>query len=259
MRHHDKARRLMARMAGGNAGHFKFLGTCDGIPVESPGDCKRGLKIKKKLGQGDVGVAWEIEPGAQTSAIHTAMSAKGNYVLKEVLIRSAAEYEQFSNEICIGKYLGDLKVAPRIYDSWICHAHGTGNTQQYHVTGYYVMDKMAQIWDKAYPSADPNKNDNRPAPKAMEVKLLKALETMVKAGIIHQDCHPGNIGILANGQVVLFDFGFSLWSVDPITLPETVLMSQLYIVLEHYHKEIMYESYLYDIIYKIRQNKYKIR
>jgi predicted unusual protein kinase regulating ubiquinone biosynthesis (AarF/ABC1/UbiB family) len=92
----------------------------------------------------------------------------------------------------------------------------------------------------------------------MEKKLVKVLETMIKAGIIHQDCHPGNIGILKDGRVVLFDFGFAIFSSEKMSQPETILMSQLYMVLEHYDKKIMYDSYLYDVIYQIRQNKYKI-
>lgn len=264
---HEKARKLLTKMAGGNASsmrpvgtaklQFRFIGTCDGIPVVSAGDCKRGLKIKKELGRGDVGVAYEIEPGDQAASINAAMSPNGNYVLKEVKIQSAAELEQFSNEICIGKYLGDIKVAPRIYDSWLCRP--AGSTAQFPITGYYVMDKIAQIWENAFPSKSAKAKDNRPAPRDAEVKLVKALETMVKAGIIHQDCHPGNIGILADGRVILFDFGFSIWSKEQITLPETVLMSQLYIVLEQYNKDVMFESYLYDVIYDIRQNKYRIR
>jgi tRNA A-37 threonylcarbamoyl transferase component Bud32 len=224
--------------------------------ISAPAKCKRGLKIIKELGRGDVGIAYEIEPGAQANSISTAMNPDGKYVLKEVRIANEHEMRQFSSEICIGKYLGELKIAPRIYDCWVCAK--SENTSQYPVTGYYIMDKMEKIWDKEYPSNSDNKIPLRPAPLEMEKKLVKVLETMVKAGIIHQDCHPGNIGILKDGRVVLFDFGFAIFSHEKMTQPETILMSQLYMVLEHYDKPIMYDSYLYDVIYQIRQNKYKI-
>lgn len=241
---------------------FRFIGkceTCNDLVVQSPDQCKMGLKIVKELGRGDVGIAYEIEPGTQAQSIHSAMSAKGKYVLKEILIQNEVEMKQFSNEICIGKYLGELGIAPRIYDCWVCNTAATQNVH-YPVKGYYVMDKMEKIWEKEYPSNSEKSGQKaiHPAPLAMEKKLVKVLEMMVKSGIIHQDCHPGNIGILGDGRVVLFDFGFSIFSHEKMTQPETVLMSQLYIVLEQYDREIMYDSYLYDVIYQIRQNKYKI-
>ena len=239
---------------------FRFLGRCETCEhvVAAPAKCKRGIKVVKELGRGDVGVAYEIEPGSQASSIHAAMTPHGNYVLKEVRIANEQEMQQFSNEICIGKYLGELKIAPRIYDCWVCTGSESETTPKYPVTGYYIMDKIEKIWDKEYPSDSTEGKPVRPSPREMERKLVKVLETMVKAGIIHQDCHPGNIGILKNGQVVLFDFGFAIFSHDKMTQPDTVLMSQLYIVIEQYDKKIMYDSYLYDVIYRIRQNKYKI-
>lgn len=236
---------------------FRFLGTCETCEhtVSSVNKCKKGLKIVKELGRGDVGIAYEIEPGTQAQSIHAAMSATGKYVLKEVRIANESEMKQFTNEICIGKYLGELRIAPRIYDCWVCM-----QTEEmvYPVMGYYIMDKMEKIWDKEYPSDSEQNRKLRPAPVDMEKKLVKVLETMIKAGIIHQDCHPGNIGILKDGRVVLFDFGFAIFSSEKMSQPETILMSQLYMVLEHYDKKIMYDSYLYDVIYQIRQNKYKI-
>lgn len=241
---------------------FRFLGSCETCEhiIAAPAKCKRGIKVTKELGRGDVGVAYEIESGAQASSIHAAMSPQGNYVLKEVRIANDQEMQQFSNEICIGKYLGELKIAPRIYDCWVCtkQVEKSDTRVKYPVTGYYIMDKMEKIWDKEYPSNSGNKQPVRAAPLEMEKKLVKVLEKMVKAGIIHQDCHPGNIGILKDGRVVLFDFGFAIFSHDKMTQPETILMSQLYIVLEHYDKNVMYDSYLYDVIYQIRQNKYKV-
>lgn len=238
---------------------FRFLAECESCKnkiVQSAAKCKEGIRIVRELGRGDVGIAYEIEPGAQSQSIHSALSPHGKYVLKEVRISNEQEMRQFSNEICIGKHLGELQVAPRIYDCWVCTANA--DQIQYPVTGYYVMDKMEKIWEHEYPCNSEKSNTVRAAPRSMEKKLVKVLETMIKAGIIHQDCHPGNIGILKDGRVVLFDFGFATFAREQMTEPETVLMSQLYIVIEQYDKSIMYESYLYDVIYKIRQNKYHI-
>jgi hypothetical protein len=48
---------------------------------------------------------------------------------------------------------------------------------------------------------------------------------------------------MTDGRVVLFDFGFALATAKEISHPEIVLMSQLYIVIEQYDKEFMYDSY----------------
>jgi len=248
-------------LKGGATGQFKFVGTCESCnsivkesDVSSPSKCTRGLKIATKLGSGDVGVAYELKPGAQNKAINSALDSNGIFVLKEVLIKNKNELKQFNDEVCIGKYLGDIGVAPKIYNCWVCFDSADSNVS-FPLKAYYVMDKIDKIWKDAFPSG--LNRGNKPASKNMEMKLVDVLERMIAGGIIHQDNHPGNIGIMANGDVVLFDFGFSVIALQPITYPETILMSQLYIVIEQYNKDIMFDSYLYDVIYAIRRGEYK--
>lgn len=301
---------------------FVFLGeckTCDRIirsdqqrrmPGSMPGSrsskptfdhCKANLKITKELGRGDVGIAYEIEPGAQNQNINMALDPKGRYVLKEVQIRSSSEMMQFSEEVCIGRHLGELGIAPRIYDCWTCMGQlsppstspslprapsavpsppynpassynpatshipapspsPSPSSPAFPVKAYYIMDRIDHVWGSVYPSDRPIDSKNRPAPAHLERKLVGVLEKMIEAGIIHQDCHPGNIGIIGKGpsaRVVLFDFGFSIRSLDKISHPAIVLMSQIYMVIEKYNKTIMYDSYLYDVIYNIRQRKHR--
>lgn len=270
----DRARILMMHARRGGNMSYKFLGTCDTCEnittehvIDSSQKCLRGLKVIKELGRGDVGVAYELESGTQLQNISNALNSSGQYVLKEVLVQNAKELKQLTEEICIGRYLGELGIAPRIYSCWVCVSAGNGNNtkatttkkQQFPVKGYYVMDKIEHIWEKLYPSNSEKTKHTKAAPAALEEKLVDVLATMVKAGIIHQDCHPGNIGILKDGRPVIFDFGFSIRVSDQITLPEVILMSQLYIVIEQYDKSIMYDSKIYDTIYEIRQGKYRIR
>ena len=67
------------------------LGRCDAcersplMPVSDPGMCYKGLSIKRTLGAGDVGVAYELSPGAQNKSLSEAMNPSGSYVLKEVI------------------------------------------------------------------------------------------------------------------------------------------------------------------------------
>lgn len=79
---------------------------------------------------------------------------------------------------------------------------------------------------------------------------------MIQSGYIHQDNHAGNIGFNKDGRVRLFDFGFT------IPIPENcrecnlnqILGFALYQLIEH----LPLSAYNYlDVIYLIRQNKYK--
>ncbi|WIA10882.1 hypothetical protein OEZ85_011048 [Tetradesmus obliquus] len=218
----------------------------------------RGVKVVKQLGKGDVGVAYELKTDSNLLAINKAIRKDGNYVLKEVLLKEAKDLAMLTEEICIGRYLGELGIAPRIYACWVCTGEPpTSKQQTFPMRGYYVMDRIQDIWKDLYPGGEPPAG-RAEAFRRHEHELVRALGAMVKAGVVHQDAHPGNIGILADGRVVLFDFGFSVYALEPISMPEVVLMSQLYIMLEHYEKDAMQDSYLLDVVYEIRQKKFKL-
>ena len=171
--------------------------------VHNPEDCKKGLNIVKELGHGDIGVAFEIKPGAQNRAINDAIDPNGKYVLKRVeLNRTEAFYVKnladFKREACIGKILGDLAIAPKIYSCWTCDSMVDGKLTKY---GYYVMDRFDGDWKYKY--------EYEKGSKKHQLELICCLAIMVQNGYLHNDCHLGNIGFKGD-NVILFDFGFTL-------------------------------------------------
>ncbi len=236
---------------------YRYTSACEScnsidIPVSSPSDCLKGLLIAEKpLGRGDVGVAYEIVPGGQVAAIGRAYKPDGKYVLKEITFpaepgaRRDKAIKEYQDEVCIGKALGDAGIAPGIYSCWICNNKG-----------YYVMDRMKDTWQNRYgPKFSDGRLDYEYTPTLMhEAQLVYCLATMISLGVIHQDCHTGNIGFTFDDKVVIFDFGFAVIAEKKINYPEIMLMSQLYIVVELWDKEYVFNSYLYALIYKIRQN-----
>jgi hypothetical protein len=166
--------------------------------VDSPEKCYTSfnLKLGKELGRGDFGIAYDLEAGAQNAAINSAISASGQYVLKQITIGSEKGRLDFINEVNIGIKLGDSGIAPKIYKSWFCQ--DSTNGQLY---GYYVMDKLSSVWKGDYGHQLGNQKHQQ--------QLITAIEGMVHQGYLHQDCHVGNIGFVA-GNVKLFDFGLTL-------------------------------------------------
>ena len=204
--------------------------------VDSPEKCYAGLELKGELGRGDFGIAYELKSGAQTEAIAGALSASGQYVLKQITIMNPKGKSDFKNEVDIGIKLGDLGVAPKIYKSWFCE-DSTSN-QLY---GYYVMDKLSSVWKGDYGHQLGNNKHQQ--------QLITAIEGMVCQGYLHQDCHVGNIGFVA-GNVKLFDFGLTVeipreecatCFINP-TVKNLLTASQLFIVIEQYDRKDMFST-----------------
>lgn len=60
---------------------------------------------------------------------------------------------------------------------------------------------------------------------ALAQRLMDMYMTMLDRGFVHADPHPGNVGILRGGRVVLYDFGAML-RVDPSTKEEVARLLQ---------------------------------
>lgn len=211
--------------------------------TESPKERYGGLEEIKKLGEGDNGSAFLVrEPGRDH-----------RFVLKEMTFRNEKDAAMFQSEVHIGYILGEEGVAPKVYNCWVYQDPVNG--QRY---GYYTMDLMdGGVYGDVYPSSGRFSIDGV-APVNVEKDLVNRLRTMINAGFIHNDNHPGNIGIMG-GKVVLFDFGFTRYIGNELGALEkrsarqaedvkTLLLGfSLYQVVEHYNKEILHMSYVYQL------------
>lgn len=216
------------------------------------------------LGKGDVGIAYLVTAISQPKQGMYPDAADRKYVLKQVQFRIGpdgtydADAETFLNETCIGIEMGDLGIAPRIYECWLCN-DAEGNEY-----GYYTMDRIDKILTNEYPGNSRKlkpRQKLRAAPRDIQQKIVGLLEVMINAGYVHNDNHPGNIGIMADGEPVLFDFGFALQADHELTEFDKLqaLGFALYQIIEQYDKDIACDEdgVFYDLIYLIRQNKYQ--
>jgi hypothetical protein len=241
--------------------------TCNETPVRTNKvqDCYgKDFKVDlKPLGKGDVGIAYMINAVSPIKDVMYPDAAEKKYVLKQVQFRKGedgtydADANVFFNETCIGIELGKLGIAPHIYECWLC-SDAKGNEY-----GYYTMDKIDKILTNEYPG-NPRKlkkgQQLRVVPREIQQKIVGCLEVMINTGYVHNDNHPGNIGIMEDGEPVLFDFGFALKADHPLTEFDKLqaLGFALYQIIEQYDKDITYddEGVIYDLIYSIRKNEY---
>ncbi len=218
---------------------------CHEFSVEDPRipSCLRGFRLERELGRGDIGVAYLLSANDFLRARHP----KGKYVLKQVNFRpgrTGEDKRSFIQEVCIGKDLGALGIAPKIYECWLCH------DSKGRQLGFYTMDKMKSDYRKAF--------GGRHAPQSIQRSIIGELKTMIEHGFIHNDNHPGNIGVLENGKVVLFDFGFTkrIPRGLPLSVQKILLAYSLYQIIEQYEieggRQNMYGNLYYQTICRMR-------
>ena len=228
------------------------------------------FQIEKQVGKGDYGEAFLLKVGEQNHAIDEALSPTGRYVLKKVLFPTREAKQQFISEVVIGKTLGEMGIAPKIYNYWFCIDDSEKKTY-----GYFVMELLSGVWSNGKGDRydinhriDPRKNRQRELIKLLgtpehQQQLIDVITQSVNAGYLHQDCHVGNIGfVMEDGEekTKLFDFGLT------VSIPEECgpcfenehirnlcIASQLYIVIEQYRREAMFapENLLYQEIVKL--------
>jgi serine/threonine protein kinase len=199
----------------------------------SANNVPKSFEKTDKLGKGENGTVYSMPKPGQVVKITKKPVADD-------------QLTQVMNETCIGQDLGELGISPKIYDF--------GKTEDNRF--FIVMQKMDGVWRDVFPS-EPSKTREQEqmisqVTNAFEEKLIRVLKRMINAGVIHNDTHPGNIGIVGE-EVVIFDWGFGFIdqrSVQDNRVRRWILVAHLYMFIEHMERTLLDNSLVYQRIHK---------
>lgn len=234
---------------GGFSESVRMCGRCAYRP-ETQKDCLRPYKLKgqNSIGSGKYSQVYEIDISNDVKQMNKGLPYNKPFIVKKVsLLQNDYNAESFRNEVCICRRMGEAGIGPVVYDCWVCGDYG-----------YIVMEQIATMWKSGYACVDEELRKKSRASESVQRQLVSILLRMIRDhSVIHNDCHPGNVGIRDDGSVVLFDFGLSVSSVEKISHPEQVLLGQLMIFLEGCDAAGMYPV-IYDAVMNIRRNSWEM-
>lgn len=169
-----------------------------------------GKREGKKLGCGEQGCAYKMQDA----------------VLKITKFNREITEDQWLNEACIGKELGENGIAPTIYKYFICQG-----------SGYILMERLVDV-KHAFPEIvkkQPNGNEVHSInlmPKEVQHGFINVLFGMLQNGYIHMDNHIGNLGFV-DGNPIVFDFGFTVRRTFEFSDMNAALAFSIFQILEH--------------------------
>jgi serine/threonine protein kinase len=143
------------------------------------------FEVVRKLGQGGMGEVWEGRDQLLGRRV----------AIKTLAVNPGADaIRRFQAEARIGASLSHPGITV-VYDI------GQYETALYLVMEYLEGEDLKQLLDHGRLSVD----------RVLEisVELLKALQAAHRQGVVHRDIKPGNVMILANGQLKICDFGIA--------------------------------------------------
>lgn len=210
--------------------------------------CIAEYPLDKLLGKGDFGRTYSIQ-------------GNDRIAMKLVLLQSRKAMTEFENETRIQQVLGEQNVAPKIHKVWTCKVGRK-------LYGFIVMDRLMYVYRDLYPDQtleeldDDEKRGKSPPvlpPVDVQHAFIGCLEKSIELGYVHNDNHGGNMGIGVDGHVKLFDYGFTHRMTEECEQcnRNQILAFALYQVIEHLPLPLRNDSIYYDVIYLIRQGKYK--
>lgn len=243
-------------------------GRCQGVKAlideVSTSLLKHRVPIGKCVGSGEMGKTFEV--GDESSQL----------VIKIVNLPDKKSSVQFQKETYLQQQLGVLGVAPVVRSTWIENGHG-----------FIVMERLKYMYrSEFFDLGDGDIQDDRSTllqwvsthteqledqdlsylNEDVDLAIVGALEVMIENGFFHNDIHPGNIGFNAEGQIRLFDYGFTDQIHDGCVedkcfsdnVKNQCLGFALYQIVEHFPLQVRNAfSAIYDIIYLIRRSEYR--
>ena len=134
---------------------------------------------------------------------------KETSVVKVTPFGSKVTQAQWANEAHVGQVLGNMGIAPKIYDYYVCDSKGYIEMERLK-DAKRLPDTGVQIRDKL--GGDPVDHISM-MPAHIQQGFVRALVTMIDAGYLHMDNHIENLGYIqdASGyKPIVFDFGFTV-------------------------------------------------
>jgi hypothetical protein len=170
------------------------------ISTEDINECINGKK-GKLIGKGEQGSIYEFN----------------KLVIKVTVLKNKIEESAWLHEACIGKELGELKIAPKIFRYLICGTNGVIIMQRLTTlkskkvnAKKYVKNMMQKNTSNIVRYKLPNDesiDDLRNIKVKDQLGFISVLEKMIDRGYLHMDNHIENIGFI-NNRPIIFDFGF---------------------------------------------------
>jgi serine/threonine protein kinase len=170
------------------------------INASNDANCYKNIKVNRSIGEGSQGVVYALKGNTSDER-----------VLKISEYDTPKKLENMKNEVIIGTILGDIGIAPKLYEAWICKdkvyilmERIKGSLRDI-ISGkeslgvYYEVDHINKI------------------PKSLMNDYIDAFAKITEMGYIHMDSHPANLGIInRNGKDrgILIDFGFTVKRTD---------------------------------------------
>ena len=196
--------------------------------IEGNYRCFGDYKVLNPLGSGAFGSVYLVEKNGKKYAIKAIDIHFNNIYV------SLNDYmKTIKNEIEITKKMGDIKIGPKLYDSYVCQP------DMNKLSVFIVMEWMTE-------GSLGNWLQNK-LTKSQENGILKKVEKMHEMGIVHADLHQENILVTKNKSKVEFyigDFGLSKTTKDLVKQHENSDITNVKMITKN-------NSILYSYIAKL--------
>lgn len=212
-----------------------------------------------EVGRGEFGVVYKLGcvPAALKAIVPETRRRGMSFVLKTAVYQGSTRTQlrkeecTFFREAAVQAKMAAINIAPQVLAVW--SAEDPVSKKQ---TGYILMEELAGVYRSVYPDGA-NGSPVKHVTDEVELSVIGILEIAIEHGFIHNDNHGGNIGFTADGRVMLFDLGFTVKKVIPAGMKEYILGYSVLQLLEHMPPEDKYSTKYYDLLYAIRQSRYK--
>jgi hypothetical protein len=184
----------------------------------------------KALGQGEQGITYIL---TDTKVIKVTALSKTN------------PESAWLSEAVLGQELGALKIAPTLYDYFVCNKYGFIIMERLTPLAGQTGTEAIRLKIKTQEGMDVVDHVGRLS-LATQKGFIAVFKTMIEHGYIHMDNHVDNLGYIAERPVV-FDFGFTQKRpFRPEDYPVALAFS-LFQMLEHAPRTELADTWIFQV------------